>query len=263
MTDWQIIEGDCLDVLGGWCADFVGDHPPPPQIDHIITDPPYEAQAHTSARRSRHKTGIGVEHIPIPFACIDERTRELIGCYSRELVSGWALAFCQVEAAGKWAAVFGDGYRRTMVWIKPDSAPQFTGDRPGQGYECISVAWCGEGRSKWNGGGRRGVLTHTIGVHGGHGAGRYRNDHPTTKPLPLMLELLELFTSPGELVVDPFCGSGSTGVAAIRLGRRFIGIEIDPTYAELARERLEAEVQGLDLRAARAGQMSLFGGNDG
>ena len=75
----------------------------------------------------------------------------------------------------------------------------------------------------------------------------------------LMLELVELFTDPGDLVLDPFAGSGTTGVACLRLGRRFIGIERDAKYAAVARERLVAESQGLSLRDARAGQQSLFG----
>jgi site-specific DNA-methyltransferase (adenine-specific) len=73
-----------------------------------------------------------------------------------------------------------------------------------------------------------------------------------------MLELVADFTDPGDLVLDPFCGSGTTGVACLRLGRRFIGVEKDATYAAVARERLEAEARGLTLRDARAGQTSIF-----
>lgn len=60
-------------------------------------------------------------------------------------------------------------------------------------------------------------------------------------------------------VIDPFCGSGTTGVACIRLGLRFIGIEREAKYAAVARERLEAECNGLTLNDARAEQGSLFG----
>jgi len=74
-----------------------------------------------------------------------------------------------------------------------------------------------------------------------------------------MLELVEAFTDPDEIVLDPFAGSGTTGVACLRLGRRFIGIERDEKYAAAATERLAAESKGLDLRAARAGQLSLLG----
>jgi adenine-specific DNA-methyltransferase len=65
--------------------------------------------------------------------------------------------------------------------------------------------------------------------------------HPTQKPVSALLPLIESFSSEGDLVLDPFCGSGSTLVAAHRLGRRFIGIELDPTYHELATRRIQVE----------------------
>lgn len=74
-----------------------------------------------------------------------------------------------------------------------------------------------------------------------------------------MLALVADFTDPGETILDPFAGSGTTGVACLRLGRKFIGIEKDPTYFALACERLRAEEQGSTLQAARAGQMALLG----
>lgn len=83
--------------------------------------------------------------------------------------------------------------------------------------------------------------------------------HPNEKPVDLLLKLLRLVSKPSELVLDPFAGSGTTGVAALRLGRRFIGVELDPAFFELACERLRAEEDGSTLAAARAGQTSLFG----
>lgn len=67
--------------------------------------------------------------------------------------------------------------------------------------------------------------------------------HPTQKPLALIERCLEASTEPGQRVLDPFAGSGSTGVAALRQGRRFIGCEIDPDYARLAGTRLQAAAQ--------------------
>jgi DNA modification methylase len=63
--------------------------------------------------------------------------------------------------------------------------------------------------------------------------------HPTQKPVSALVPLIESFSAPGDLVLDPFCGSGSTLVAARRLGRRFIGVELDPTYHALAARRLQ------------------------
>jgi DNA modification methylase len=65
-----------------------------------------------------------------------------------------------------------------------------------------------------------------------------RTSHPTQKPLPLSLRIVEHFSNPGELVVVPFVGSGTECVAALQSGRRFVGAEINPEYVKLARERL-------------------------
>ena len=62
--------------------------------------------------------------------------------------------------------------------------------------------------------------------------------HPTQKPVPALLPLIESFSAPGDVVLDPFCGAGSTLVAARLLGRRFIGLELDSTYHALAARRL-------------------------
>ena len=216
-----IYHGDCCEVL-----------PALGQVDHVITDPPYEAEAHTKARRQRSEGVVGV--IAIDFEAMHEPVRQAVGREMVRLSRGWVLVFCQVEAAMLWReALAGAKYMRTQVWVKPDGAPQFTGDRPGMGYESIVTAWAGSGRSRWNGGGRRGVYVHMVGAHGG-----VKNPHPTTKPETLMCELLHLFTDAGETVLDPFMGSGTTLVAAKRLGRRAIGIEREEKYCEMAAKRL-------------------------
>jgi DNA modification methylase len=64
------------------------------------------------------------------------------------------------------------------------------------------------------------------------------NNHPTVKPIQLMSYLIKLVTPANSTVLDPFCGSGSTGMAAIELGHRFIGCELDPDYVEIAEKRI-------------------------
>jgi DNA modification methylase len=66
-------------------------------------------------------------------------------------------------------------------------------------------------------------------------------NHPSPKPIEFMMEVLIRYTNPGDLILDPFLGSGTTAVAAIRTGRRFIGIELDPGYCDIARKRIAAE----------------------
>ena len=76
------------------------------------------------------------------------------------------------------------------------------------------------------------------------GAGRtateVRNSHPTVKPIALMEWLVTIVTPPGGIVLDPFMGSGTTGVAAVRKGFRFVGIEREDEYLAIARARIEA-----------------------
>jgi site-specific DNA-methyltransferase (adenine-specific) len=174
-------------------------------VDHVITDPPYEAEAHTLQRRVRSvmEGRATVDEVSLDFAPITADVRLSAASQFGRLTKRWVLAFCQAEAVG--------------LWRDTDPMPQITGDRPGTGYESIACAHA-SGKSKWNGGGVPGVFTFLKGVN---------HVHPTEKPVALMERLVRLFTDPGDLILDPFAGSGTTGVAAIRLGRRFIGWELE------------------------------------
>ena len=86
----------------------------------------------------------------------------------------------------------------------------------------------------------------SIKLHAIRHAERRGFEHPTPKPLALMRWLVEASCPEGGMVCDPFCGSGSTGVACLSLGRRFLGIELSSEYAARARRRLEFAEQGLN-----------------
>lgn len=232
--DATLYLGDCREIL-----------PTLPKVDAVITDPPYEAEAHGAGRRLLSRgQDLGrprsVDAAPLPFDAITDDVRASAGRLIAEACGGWALVFCQAEAVAEWRDALeagGASWRRAMVWIKPDSAPQISGDRPAQGYESIAAAWCGTGRSVWTGGGRRGVFVFN--KHDpGFGHGGALNQHPTQKPVALMRELVSLFST-GGTILDPFMGSGTTGVAAVQLGRKFIGIEIEPKYFDIACRRIE------------------------
>jgi site-specific DNA-methyltransferase (adenine-specific) len=66
--------------------------------------------------------------------------------------------------------------------------------------------------------------------------------HPTQKPLSLLTRIVEASTKPGDLVLDPFCGSGTTGVACVKLNRQFIGVDISEAYLAIAKNRLQKEI---------------------
>ena len=69
---------------------------------------------------------------------------------------------------------------------------------------------------------------------------KFFGNHPTQKPIELMKRLIALCTTEGDLVLDPFCGSGSTGVASVLLGRNFVGIDLDQGFLNLAAKRIES-----------------------
>lgn len=205
------------------------------KFDHVFADPPYEEHTHARGGREVRYDG-GPEFAALPFAPVTairaEAARVICGA-----ASGWALIFSTPEGVAPWRDAIeatGARYKRACVWVKPDSAPQFNGQGPAAGAENIVTAWCGSGYSRWNGGGRRGVFQHSV-----NGPNR-QGEHPTEKPLALMAVLVTLFTVPGETIADPFMGSGTTALACIKHGRRFVGIEQDPKWFELACRRLEA-----------------------
>lgn len=255
---WTLHHGDCLDPVSGLAS------LPDRSVDHVITDPPYEAEAHTKGRRIKGRSIGGGAHkmvaAPLDFAPISEDARTLSAAHFARIARRWIIVFCQSEAAHRWASALSAGgadYVRTGVWIKPDAQPQLTGDRPGVGYETLVIAHAKRdaGRMRWNGGGGVAVWRYNK-------SGPAANIHSTQKPIDLMLALVRDFTDPGETILDPFAGSGTTGAACIQLGRSFIGWERDANYHAVASKRLAGVREQPSLfgeRPKRAKTIDLFG----
>ena len=222
--DCRLILGDCLEVL-----------PTLGPVNHCISDPPYEAvmQSRWGVLSSQAPSS-HVRHESLGFDAIDAMRADVTRAIVRA-VDGWAVLFCMAEGVRAWRdeiEAAGARYKRAMVWVKPDAMPQFNGQGPSVGHEMMVSAWCGPGKSRWAGGGRPGTFTFNKNTPGGA-------SHPTQKPLPLMSELVRLFSFAGETILDPFMGSGTTLVACAKLGRSGIGIEVDPGHFETACKRVE------------------------
>lgn len=227
--DATLILGDCLEALEGVV------------VDHVISDPPYEDELHEAfGKKIDRNDG---DHLarsvnmlqPLAFSGINGIRRE-VARRCVEVSAGWAILFTLAEGVRAWRddiQAAGGKWDTTCFWVKPDSAPRFNGQGPARGAECFVTAWCGPGYRRWNGGGKRGIYTHCVNT------GR-QGEHPTEKPVPLMQEIVADFTRPGEFICDPFMGSGTTGVASTHLDRRFLGIERDPKWFDLACRRIEA-----------------------
>lgn len=240
MADWELRASRNDDPVHGLAS------LPDKSVDVFITDPPYEAEAHTMSRRIARSTHARLRppvSAPLPFPPITSGERTAVAREMARLARRWVIAFCQAEGAPFWRFALehaGLQYVRQGVWVKPDAQPQLTGDRPGMGYETIVIAHS-RGRKRWNGGGRSAVWTFARATYQSGIIGQNKPPHPTTKPLPLIRELVELFSEPGELVCDPYAGSGTTGVACRMLGRRFLGWESDANMAEIARRRIAGD----------------------
>lgn len=251
-----IHHGDCL----AWMATLANR-----SVDVVITDPPYSPDVHGKSRAGGRALNMGNgkptfnREVEFGFDAITQDQMEAVADQCERLAKRWVLIFCDVESNHLWrGALSSAGLEpvRIGAWVKDGCTPQFTGDRPAAGIEAVVIAHR-PGKKRWNGGGKRAVWTYPVVQK--RGAKISDRVHTTQKPLSLMLELVSLFSEPGELIIDPFAGSGTTGVAALRLGRRFAGAEQQEKYVTIANERLAAEQNGSTLQASQAGQVPMFG----
>lgn len=216
-----IYHGDCRDVL-----------PTLERVDHVITDPPYSEVTHEGAR-----TLADLDCRPISFASIKADDAVHLLTMAGSLASRWTIATVDWRHMLALEAVVEPlRFVRFGVWIKPNGAPQFTGDRPATGWEAVAILHRTGGRMRWNCGGHHAVWTENI-VQGA--------EHPTQKPIGLIRQWIADFTDPGDLILDPFGGSGTTARAAKDLGRRCILIEQEEKWCEVAAKRLSQEVMPL------------------
>lgn len=216
-------------------------------VDAIITDPPYNVSPRngrddTTHGKLKRKDGTARKvqrdfgewdraWDPKPFL---EETHRLL----RD--GGSLIAFTSEFLIGDYVAS-GLNHRNLIYWRKTNPTPAFK-----MLYvRAVEMAvWQVKGKTgwTWNGGGYvPNVYTGKVVAGFAYANGETR-EHPTQKPLWLMRALIEQHTNAGDLILDPYTGSGSTLVAAKFLGRRAIGIEQNEQYAEAAARRLAQDV---------------------
>lgn len=213
----RLILGDCCEVL-----------PLLDRVDVIISDPPYG----DDATHSGHLSKIKLKN--------QAPARQELGFHGITESQCVVMATDWVNKAERWV-VFTAEWKfmhalddagvlvRFGIWRKPDGAPQFTGDRPGTGWEAVAICHR-PGKKVWNGGGGHAFWSFPKGEN--------KSGHPTGKPLGLFIRFVKEFSDAGDIVLDPYMGSGTTGVACIKTGRRFIGIENDPDHFDPACARI-------------------------
>jgi modification methylase len=235
---------------------------PAASVDLVFADPPYNLQLGGDLLRPNNTRVDGVEDDWdkfADFAAYDAFTRAWLSATRRLLKPDGALwvigSYHNIYRVGAILQDLGYWILNDIVWRKTNPMPNFRGRRFTNAHE--TLLWCArssEARYTFNYRAMK-ALNEDLQMRSDWliplcgGPERLRRDgrkaHPTQKPEALLHRILLASTKPDDLVLDPFFGTGTTGAVARRLGRRFLGIERDTDYVELARERI-AEVVPAD-----------------
>lgn len=231
------VEFPTQEIWLGDSAELV--HQLPDKVDCIITDPPYGVDFRSrSAVRPEGKgfaTKIeGDKDLDAAIALF----KEVITPVIERMPEGDMYVFTRWDIVGEWIQAVRDlsplgiNYKMMLIWDK---------GVPGMGD--VEANWgCGHELILYCKKGRRPIPYRRSGIITVEKLGPKQHIHPTEKPVGLIERLMEMSTDPGDLVVDPFSGSGSTAVAAQRLGRSAIGIEKDPVHYRRSLPRLDQQV---------------------
>lgn len=220
----EIYCGDCREIL-----------PTLGKVDAVVTDPPYGIGEAAGKNKSRGKLAVSKDY---GHATWDNNTVD-------------ADLMRMVRAAGRWNIIFGGNYYPSeasscwLVWDKENGASDFA--------DC-ELAWTNLPKAvrrlkfMWNG---------MLRAHG-----EPRGDHPTQKPVGVMKWCIGQLPDDAMTILDPFMGSGTTGVAAVKMGKKFFGIERVPEYYDSSKRRILSALTEPDLfvesPSAAAKQESMF-----
>jgi len=250
----RIVLGDCVDAMNAM---------PEGVADIVFADPPYNLQLEGELRRPDNSKVDAVDDGWDQFASLsdyDRFTKAWLTAARRVLKDNGAIwvigSYHNIFRVGAILQDLGFWILNDVIWRKSNPMPNFRGMRFTNAHE--TLIWAAKSReqknytfnyeamkalneelqmrSDWHlpicSGGER--LKDEAGVKA----------HSTQKPESLLHRVILASTNPGDVVLDPFFGSGTTGAVAKRLGRRFVGIERDPGYARLAQARIDRVVPG-------------------
>jgi modification methylase len=243
----QILPGDCAEVMNSL---------PEASVDLIFADPPYNLQLKGDLHRPDNSLVDAVDDAWDSFgsfAAYDEVTRRWLAAARRILKPNGAIwvigSYHNIFRVGATLQDQGYWVLNDVIWRKSNPMPNFRGKRLTNAHETLIWASRGE-ESKYTfnyealkalNDGVQMRSDWTIPLCTGHERLKDANGdkaHPTQKPEALLHRLLVATTNPGDVVLDPFFGTGTTGAVAKMLGRDWIGIEREPAYRAAAAERL-------------------------
>ena len=245
----RIIVGDCADELAKLPAGWA---------DLIFADPPYNLQLDGELLRPNNSRVDGVDHDWdkfASFASYDAFTRAWLTACRRALKPNGALwvigSYHNIFRVGSALQDLGFWILNDVIWRKTNPMPNFRGRRFTNAHE--TLIWASrdsQARYAFNYDAMK-ALNDDLQMRSDwllpicSGGERLKDRsgakaHPTQKPESLLHRILLASSAPGDVVLDPFFGTGTTGAVAKRLGRKWIGIERDDAYGEIAAARIEA-----------------------
>jgi modification methylase len=247
----EILVGDCIAAMNAL---------PPASVDCVFADPPYNLQLGEGALlRPDHSRVDAVDDAWdqfSSFAQYDEFSRAWLAAARRVMKPNatlWVIgSYHNIFRVGTVLQDLGFWILNDIVWRKANPMPNFRGKRFTNAHE--TLIWASRSADS------KGYTFHYEALKGGNDDVQMRSDwfiplctgderlkgadgqkvHPTQKPEALLARTILSATNPGDVILDPFFGTGTTGAVAKRLGRRFIGIEREAVYADAARARIAA-----------------------
>ena len=245
----RVIQGDCVTQMNAL---------PAACVDLIFADPPYNLQLEGTLRRPNNTKVDGVDAAWDrfdSFADYDSFTAEWLRAARRVLKPNGALwvigSYHNIYRVGAILQDLGFWMLNDIVWRKTNPMPNFRGKRFTNAHE--TLLWCARDKDtrytfhyeamKALNDGLQMRSDWMLPICSGHE--RLKNAqgakaHPTQKPESLLHRVILASTNPGDVILDPFFGTGTTGAAARKLNRHFIGLEQDPDYVTIASERIRA-----------------------
>ncbi len=243
-----IYGGDCIEVMNSL---------PEGSVDLIFADPPYNLQLGGELHRPDNSRVDGVDDAWDRFddvAAYDEFTRNWLIAARRILKdtgSLWVIgSYHNIFRVGTAVQDIGFWVLNDVIWRKTNPMPNFRGTRFTNAHE--TLIWCAkskDSRYTFNYGAMKNLneglqMRSDWSLPLCTGAERLKGEegsklHPTQKPESLLYRVILAGTKPGDVVLDPFFGTGTSGAVAKQLGRKYIGIERDGDYIKAARKRLK------------------------
>lgn len=221
----RLILGDCLEVL-----------PTLGPVDAVITDPPYgiDWKPRVNHKDQHEHWRDNIEFDPTPFLAV--------GRY--HLFWGGQYYADRLPVSEGW-----------LTWVKRPIDMDFSNDN--RSYATTELAWRSWGKAKFM------ALVWDGGMRAGDPANR-TFCHPSQKPIELMSWCIRHLPADASHILDPYMGSGTTGIAAVKAGKRFTGIELDPAYFDVACARIAKAIAEPDMFASPepvAQQLSILDGD--